>query len=116
MTPKTFWYTVLLLTIVGAIVWFSAQNSRDNQARVQDEEPVDQTEQVSEEPIQPSYSDAFVAGYNNNLGLSLMTKSNFGGDAMAYCTTMQQGMHSDLTGKNATDYVAGCIEAWNSGN
>ena len=81
------------MTIVGAIVWFSAQNGRDNQARLQDGKSVDQTSQVSEEPIQPSPSDAYIAGYNNNLGLSLMTKSNFGGDAMAYCSTMQQGMH-----------------------
>ena len=66
------------------------------------------------EPEVPAHSASYDAGYQNNLGLSPATKSGFP-SASDYCQAMQEGMHSELMGSDATDYVAGCIEAFNSG-
>jgi hypothetical protein len=68
-------------------------------------------------PVNPApiaKSEAYLAGYANNLGLSPYTKSNMP-SAEEYCRTMQEAMYSELTGQAITDYRSGCVDAWNSG-
>jgi hypothetical protein len=65
-------------------------------------------------PTAIAKSEAYLAGYANNLGLSPYTKSNMP-SAEEYCRTMQEAMYSELTGQAITDYRSGCVDAWNSG-
>lgn len=76
------------------------------------EQPTQPSEPIA--PAQPAHSAAYDAGYQNNLGISPATKSTFP-SVEEYCQAMQEGMHSDLTGTDAADYVAGCVDAVNSG-
>jgi len=64
-----------------------------------------------------SKSASYEYGYNEWIGLNIGVKNELimqGATGQIYCSSMQQAMHSELSGNDAADYIRGCVDAWNA--